>query len=227
MNKYISFGLWGGLPKYCEGAVRNVALAKTLYPEWRCVFWVNGTVPPEVIVRLVRAGAVIRVDEFPWCNRMFDRFTISDDPSCERFIIRDADSRLNERERASVLAWESSGKAFLSQRDHPAHAREINGGLWGGTGGVIPSMAKLIEDSGPGDQYGDDQDFLVRHVYPLVRHDWLQHDSVSRHLFPGSIPFPTKRKGSCRFVGEVWEIGDNGEDIPRERDIQFIDPWKD
>lgn len=222
----ISFSLWGNLDKYCLGAIRNVCLAERLYPEWVCVFFCDPSVPGGIMDRLADGGAMI-TPMIPGVPKMFQRFLISDWPDCSRYMIRDSDSRLNERELASIVEWEKSGLMFLSQRDHWAHAREINGGLCAGIRGAIPSMKQLIDDYSPDDEYGDDQTFLCRKVWPLVRHSCLQHDSVSRHLFPGSIPFPTKRNGSKRFVGEVFDIGQNGEDIPRDFDCAAIDEWKD
>ena len=45
MNKIVSFSLYGDAPLYCEGALRNVELAKSIYPGWRCRFYIDGTVP--------------------------------------------------------------------------------------------------------------------------------------------------------------------------------------
>lgn len=227
MSNYISFSLYNDLPKYCEGAIRNARLAKRFYPGWVCIFWIDDTVPADVDRALRDLGAEIHSPEYGFSNRMFARFLINDLPNCDRYIIRDTDSRIGEREAAAVRAWVDSGKGFHSIRDHPAHAREINGGLFGATRGAIPSMKQLMDEFTPGESYGDDQTFLCRHVYPLVRHDWLQHDSVSRHLFPGSIPFPTKRNGSYRFVGEVFEIGPGGEDVPRAGDSRLLNPNSD
>lgn len=222
----ISFSLYGNSPKYCLGAIRNIPLAREFYPGWKCVFYCDETVPELVMGEILDRGGQLR-SPHPGVPRMLWRAMINDDPEVERYIVRDTDSRLNAREAASVNAWVKSGKMFLSQRDHPAHAREINGGLWGAVRGLIPSMENLIHDFEPGDDYSDDQTFLCRVVWPLVRHECLQHDSVSRHLFPGSLPFPTKRSGCHRFLGEVWEILPDGSEIPREHDLSQIDPNKD
>ena len=62
---------------------------------------------------------------------MFWRFLAIDDAGVERFIVRDADSRLNRRERFAVEEWVRSGRAVHTIRDHPSHDRHLNGGLWG------------------------------------------------------------------------------------------------
>lgn len=226
MSKYVSFSLWGDLPKYTLGAIRNAELQKKFYPGWVCIFWADETVPIDTLRRLLDLGAIVQAgsEDIP---KMFWRFLINDFPDCERYIVRDADSRFSARESAAISDWINGGAMAHSCRDHWAHAREINGGLFGAVRGAIPSMRQLIDDYGPDDTYSDDQTFLCRKVWPMVKHSCLQHDSVSRHLFPGSVPFPTKRNGSKRFVGEVMDIGPNGEDIPRDFDCAAIDEWKD
>jgi hypothetical protein len=43
---------------------------------------------------------------------MFWRFLVADDPSVDRFIVRDADSRLNPRDALAVAEWVRSGTAL-------------------------------------------------------------------------------------------------------------------
>lgn len=45
MNEIVSFSLYGHAPFYCEGALRNVELAKSIYPGWRRRFYIDDTVP--------------------------------------------------------------------------------------------------------------------------------------------------------------------------------------
>lgn len=223
MSDYITFSLYGHSTKYCEGALRNVALAKLHYPGWECAFWCARDVPGDIVSSLEGLGAWV-LDPPPGIeNPMFWRFLGADLPGCQRFIARDTDSRPSEREASAVGEWILSGKLFHSMRDHPAHAREINGGLWGCVAGAIPNMRELIIDHDPDGSYGADQLFLCSTIWPLVKRDCLQHDSVSRHLFPGSVKFPTKRNGSLRFVGEVIEILPDGSDSPRIGDFEQID----
>jgi hypothetical protein len=46
---------------------------------------------------------------------------------------------------------------------------------------------------------GEDQHFLAKHVYPLIRNVSMYHDSF-RCNETGGVPWPSKRKGNC-FVG--------------------------
>jgi hypothetical protein len=46
---------------------------------------------------------------------------VAADADVDRFIVRDADSRLNSREKAAVDAWIASGATFPIMRDCFAH----------------------------------------------------------------------------------------------------------
>lgn len=221
--RYITFCLYGNSPKYCEGAVRNVSLARLHYPGWKCAFWVGSDVPTNVTDRIAKSGGLVIGQDSRIPSPMMWRFLGGELPGCERFIVRDTDSRIGPRESAAVQEWVYSKRQFHSMRDHPAHAREINGGMWGCVAGAVPNMRQLIEEFDMEMVYGEDQSFLCRIVWPLIKHDCLQHDSVSRHLFPGSVPFPTKRNGQLRFVGEVFDVLPSGEEVPRDFDLVQIE----
>ena len=57
-NKIISFSLWGNNPKYTIGAIRNAELAKIIYPDWMCKFFVGSDTPVNIIDTLGAAGLV-------------------------------------------------------------------------------------------------------------------------------------------------------------------------
>lgn len=100
-KRVISFGLYGSKPKYTIGAIRNVELAQTYFPGWTCRFYVTSDVPKDVLEKLTTLGAEIR--EIPsgmgYASGMFWRFLVASDPSVDRYIVRDSDSRLNARDR--------------------------------------------------------------------------------------------------------------------------------
>lgn len=224
--RYISLSLWGTAPKYLVGAIENVKLAKELYPDWQCVFWVpcDNTAPTETIHELESLGAKVLCG-IPSQPPMYWRFGIADFTDCEYFIVRDADSRLSLREKAAVDQWIASGKILHSMRDHGAHCRGLNGGLWGAKGGTMPHMETLIRDwlallkreGRPDWNYGDDQDFLGRYIWTRFWMHSMQHDSCCN--YQDALPFPTRREG-YRFVGEVFEA----DGTPRERDWEQVIP---
>lgn len=216
----ISFSLYGNEPKYCIGAVKNVILAKRFYPDWKCIFWIDDTVPSDVRACLIRHGAELRIAEIANLFGCFWRFMVNDIPEVKRYIVRDTDSRISERELVAVNAWIESGRKFHTIRDHPAHSNPIMGGMWGAVKGAIPSMRKLIEDwDGIKFGYDSDQQFLRDKVWPLVKKYALQHDTCCRGSFPGSKPLPSPLSyKNLRFVGEVFDEHDK----PRAYDWEML-----
>lgn len=223
----ISFALYGTTPKYLVGAIKNAELASQFYPGWQCIYHVAPSVPLAVRHELNKHDNVTlyHVSDYePWREvspenipGMFTRFIPFDGSVHDRVISRDADSRICQREVDAVNEWIESGKLLHSCRDHVAHGREINGGMFGllTKQAHIPFKSVLEWCAGrkrPID-YGDDQDYLCAEVWPRFKHSVMQHDSFSRSRFPGSVPFPTKRIHP-RFMGEVWDENE----VPRLHD---------
>ena len=148
---------------------------------------------------------------------MFWRFLVASDPSVDRFIVRDSDSRLNPRERLAVEEWINSGLKIHSLRDHPNHDRPLNGGMWGGLRGVLPDMKELVSEWSNRNLYQGDQDFLNRRIWrrPEVQASQMSHDAYSCAKYPGSKPFPSRRPPDFQHVGQVFF----GDGKPRLRDI--------
>lgn len=100
-KRVISFGLYGSKPKYTQGAIRNAELAASYFPGWICRYYVTSDVPEQIIQRLKDLGA--EIESIPagmgYISGMFWRFFVASDETVDRYIIRDADSRLNARDR--------------------------------------------------------------------------------------------------------------------------------
>lgn len=232
--KVISFCMYGEHPKYLLGMVENLRLARQFYPGWQVWVYIPAT-HSTGFRRIVHDLLELKIDEV-FCQGtafppMFWRFLPADEPHVSRFIVRDSDSRLSGREARAVQEWIESGKPFHSMIDHPAHTgRGINGGMWGTTAGVLPHMRTTIHEwllKHPHDDptgYGMDQIFLDEMLWPWVKNNTLVHH-YKPELFPHQNvevrPFPTKRDRQ-RFVGEVWEITEDGKQVPREGDYQQI-----
>ena len=129
MKKIISFSLWGDNPKYTIGAIKNVELSKTIYPDWICRFYCGKSVPSDIIEKLKSYDnvEVIEMDEDGNWSGMFWRFYACED--ADVMITRDTDSRLSFREKFAVDEWLNSDKDFHIMRDHPYHNVLILGGI--------------------------------------------------------------------------------------------------
>eukprot|EP00981_Chlorochromonas_danica_P001920 scaffold398_cov177-Ochromonas_danica.AAC.19 len=202
-KRVISFGLYGSKEKYTTGAIRNVELAKVYFPGWICRFYITSDVPQPVVEELRRLGAeILPIPE-------------GKDPTVDRYIIRDSDSRLNARDRLAVEEWIRSGYAVHIQRDHVNHCIVMNGGMWGGVKDAVPDMNELVEAWNSRNEYMADLHFLEQQVWPLVKHKQLSHDSYCCDRFPHCRPYPTRRYFNYQHVGQVFDEFDQ----PRLTDI--------
>ena len=206
----IAFSLWGRQERYCRAALENARVAPHLYPEWRCRFYCDDSVPGGTRAGLLAAGAEVVLMARP--KRLFEglfwRFLVANDPEVDRFLVRDCDSLLNLRERRAVEAWTEGGAHFHVMRDYFTHSELILAGLWGGVRGALPELPPLyqpyLED--PARTRTCDQRFLREVAWPIVRQSHCSHDSLFRVL--DSRPFPAGSElPAGRHVGQdmaVW-----------------------
>ena len=181
----ISFSLYGNKARYCETAVLNCVAAKQHLPGFVCRFYVDQSVPADVIARLRDHSAEIVAIQgraasfFP----TFWRFLAIDEKDADRVLVRDADSLIDAREGHCVREWVESGKPFHIIRDHCGHTELIHAGLFAARAGVVDQVeeriATYIATAGNlGFDRTSDQLFLGKCVWPVVREHALTHDSV-------------------------------------------------
>jgi hypothetical protein len=205
-HNIIAFSLFGGDSKYCEPAVLNVQEQPRIYPHWVCRFYVDNSVPEQVIARLVKGGAQIvpvRGPALQWPGAMW-RFLALDDPLAHRILFRDADSVISRREAGAVEQWLTSGKRFHMMRDAGSHTELIMAGLWGAVAGSLPPLHQLMQRfmSAPlASQHYADQLFLRQYVWPYARASLMQHDSVFG--FMDGVPFPDGARPQDFCVGDA------------------------
>ncbi len=188
----IAFSLWGSDPRYLAGARNNAVVARYLYPGWTVRFIIDETVPADARTTLMQEGAQLLLAPKEWPAAqygLFWRFLVEDDPNIDFYLIRDADSVMNVKERAAVEDWLASGRAFHVMRDLPTHSELILAGMWGAHRGNIGGMAKRIAEhiAGAAKKLNNritDQEFLRGVIWPIVRQDVLVHDS---HLGFGEV----------------------------------------
>ena len=211
MKKIIAFSLWGDNPKYTVGLIKNLDLAKEVYPGWICRVYCGKSVPENIISEIEKRDnkELIIMDEQGDWEGMFWRFFAAED--ADIMISRDSDSRLNNREKAAVEQWIKSDKNFHIMRDHPYHATEILGGMWGVKSPILKNIRNMIKEYSKGNFYQVDQNFLREKVYPLVKHSAMVHDE-----FFEKKPFPMPRDG-LEFVGKVFD--ENEETVLEHQNI--------
>ena len=179
-ERVISFSLWGTAPFYSYGAMINLVLSRTVYPGWRCRFYVGADVPAPCLAFLRDNGAELRnmADEYPGVG-LFQRFLVMNDPSVGWFLVRDCDARVSETEAGLVRQWIDSGMPFHVARDHVMHNELMMGGMWAGRtdcGIDIVELMRRYFKAGPTAKYGHDQRMLGLMLWPLIRKHCLVHD---------------------------------------------------
>jgi tetratricopeptide (TPR) repeat protein len=198
----IAFSIWGDNIRYLNGAITNAVVARYLYPGWIPRFYTDASTPQAFRDALAQNGAqVVMVEDLP-ADRfgLFWRFLVEDDPEVDIYLVRDADSVMNIRERWAVADWLNSGKAFHVMRDHPQHSELILAGMWGAHRGNIGGMRKRIEDcvragSNVGNNTTLDQQFLRNTIWPIARNSVKIHDDYFDFMAPTrfSSDFPLPR----------------------------------
>lgn len=221
--RIISFSLWGDKPRYLRGALHNALRAPQVYPDFRCRFYLDRSVPDDLVATLASLGAETIVEDGPPSNihRLTRRFLVADDPAVSHYLVRDCDSLVNTREAAAVRLWLDSGKAFHVMRDWWTHTDPILAGMWGGRGGVLPKVAPLIATYKPGTMETPnwDQWFLRDRIWPSIRHHALVHDRCFHG--DGSLPFPgLPPRGNLH-------VGQDEYAVRREQQAAELAPFKD
>lgn len=200
----IAFSLWGREPRYLRGALDNVLAAPYLYPGWRVRFYVDESVPAELLACLREHGAELCMQPPGQSlrQRLCWRFLVAGDPGVGRFLIRDADSVLNARERSAVDEWLASGRWFHIMRDWWSHTDLVLAGMWGGVAGVLPSLSPLLEAYQPGtmETPNIDQWFLRDCLWRHLRQSCLIHDRCFTP--PGALPWPLPAPAGSEHVGQ-------------------------
>ena len=182
--------------------------AQFLYPEWRCQFYVDESVPDRVIERLLREGAKVRrVGGLP-AGRFgtFWRFLVADDEDVDRYLVRDCDACLNPRERTAVDAWLASGRHFHVMRDGPTHTDVMLAGMWAGVRSALPPIQHEIIDycqTAPLSRTAD-QIFLRRGSgRPSGKACWLMTANIR---FETACPFLLSPSQGSHALGRPYPI---------------------
>lgn len=207
----ISFSLWGNNPKYTIGAIENAKLAKQVYPEWICYYFIDSKVPKPIIDELSTFDNVIltvveenSVEEgHSNHTAAFWRFTLASEPNIDIVIFRDTDSRLTLRERILVDEFVASSKTIHSIKDHPGHlGNKIMAGMWGVKKGTLIDIEDRINNflgkiPPQGLKYGVDQQFLEL-IHGEFYSQILEHNPFNDEVF--NAP-----RVGFDFVGQVYD----------------------
>jgi hypothetical protein len=211
--KVFSFCLYGNKPKYITGMHENIKIISGVFPDWKIIIYYEEETTYIKPFELY-SNVILRKGQYTGNQMMLDRFKPIDDPEVEIMLVRDADSRINERDEWCIREFIKSPKLFHIIRDHPYHVHSlILGGLWGMKKGIFPRflkigrMAEVYSFEHPNVQ-GFDQRFLSEIIYPKIWSSSLIHGSIRMHENEKVIPIPITSEHM--FCGQVIEYNDEG-----------------
>jgi hypothetical protein len=227
MKKLISFTLYGQDPTYVEGMYRNLELKEQFYPDWEAIIYHDNSLAPETLENLDNQNAILRNVTGLGVLASMWRFLAYDEPFTERFIVRDSDSRLSQREADAVQEWTKSDKTLHIMRDHPHHGYVMLGGMWGMMPNPSVNMQHLCLQYQNGRNANEtnrdswwmvDMFFLRDVIYPLANpttcsihaaQDYMEQVSWTNENWAND--FPIVRNKNRNFVGEQINIIDGEE----------------
>lgn len=216
MKRVFSFCIYGEKRTYLEGLLRNLEFIGTRYPSFEKHVYVGCDIS-EDFVRMCEAFPSTHAHRlgFTGGRLMSSRFLAIDLPGVDMMLVRDADSRITERDCWCIDDFIGSQFGLFTIRDHKFHSREVMGGLWGMRRIQGFSMHAAYADYAATtvdlERYQSDQDFLRNHVYRPFRKNFLAYTST--WAFPGEnarrIGVP--RKDVHDFCGNVIIVDELGE----------------
>jgi hypothetical protein len=211
-----SYCIYGSNPKYVEGMVKNLEQIRIHYPTFQTWIAVGNDVPPEYIERYTSFPNV-QLTHYPLTGgrlRTFRFFPI-DNPNVTCMIVRDADSRISERDRECIRRFMESDFSVYTIRDHYYHKCPIMGGQWGikrtaahPTFQLEVGYNTLKDKISSLDSYGSDEYYTRHYIYPIYGEHMIVFSSINYSTGGketiAEITPPQKDKWD--FCGNVYEF---------------------
>lgn len=228
MKIVFSFCIYGDSKKYCQGLTENLKLIQEFYPETFVHVYHYYDVPKEYLQQYTSfAQVVLKKTNNYFLPNMVDRFFVLDeDPSVDVMIVRDADSRIHDRDRFCIDHFLQSDMLCHTIRDHHLHHSPILGGLWGMKRGALQKNVDMreiyaqykasVELESPMNKYGHDMFFLRYCIYNLVLPSLIVYTFASYlriHNDEYLLIIPSTGVKDHNFCGQVLEYDEHGNEI--------------
>jgi hypothetical protein len=217
MVTVFSFVVYGNDKKYTHGLLANLQLIQSAYPSWQVWIYYGSDVEDSMLsqYRYYSNAVLIPTNNTGAITKFFRYFPI-DDPSVEVCMVRDADSRVNDRDQVCINVFLKSSHLFHIIRDHPNHSHKIMAGMWGIKKGALSESIRTLFEQWKQHNVFDfwsDTRFLVECIYPSVQSISLIHDDRN-YANDGAIHIPHHRNDK-HFIGQVYEYNNTGEEYPK------------
>jgi len=201
MNAF-SFCIYGSKEYYYNGLTENIKLIQQHYPDSLIYIYVGKDSRTDLLEPMAKMynKIVWRYTNEIGAINMIYRFFAIDESTINTLHVRDADSRVHERDRWAIDTFMKSDVLAYTIRDNVVHDVRMMGGLWGCK--KLPFSIQsifqmyrfpLLESK---NVYGYDQQFLSKFLYPYLIHSFMVFTNYCiRSDLEKVIPFPdTLRK---------------------------------
>jgi hypothetical protein len=220
MKTVFSFSLFGHQDKYCKGLLKNIELIQTYFPTAETWVYVGNDISDNLILTLktLEKVTIIPTGKDGMINKFYRFFPIDTD-TVSVCIVRDADSRIYERDRVCIEEFIKGDKLAHIIRDHPNHHHKMMAGMWGIKKDAIHEKIEDLfttwsQHHSSGD-FWNDTDFLCQVIYPKVCFSSIIHDETQRFEPPTfKRPFPLPLV-SLDFIGQVYEYDVDGNEYAK------------
>lgn len=189
--KVFSFCLYGTEPNYYNGLLENIECIRQWFPTFSIVVYKgvcdpSWEIPHATVIETGREGAI---------NMLYRYFPLK---TAEVGFVRDADSRITERDRWCINDFLNSKFSYHMIRDHIWHRSRIMGGIFG-----WKRPLDIDFDVSANANYGYDEYYLSTHLYPHISKDMLIHTNTFAFYGETTRRIEIPMKDPTDFVGNV------------------------
>lgn len=192
--KVFSFCIYGTERNYYEGLLENIQIIREYFPDFE-IYVYKGICDPSWVFENCK---IIETEKEGAINMLYRYLPLT---FADIGFVRDADSRVYERDRWCISEFLKSDKLYHLVRDHYYHKEPIMGGIFGWKKPINIDLGLDATIS-----YSQDMTYLKDHLYPLIKKDSLVH--TNNHAFFGEhvelIAIP--HNDNYDFIGNViWD----------------------
>lgn len=205
-----AFSLFGDKAKYTKGMIQNCEMIQKRFPDALIHIYLVNDVPSDIVDTLTKFTNVkiIPVEKKENLLNTLDRFFAIDEEYTEFLFVRDADSRVHERDACCIEDFINATKSLHIIRDHLKHSSRVMAGMVGIRKSLFPhNMTELIKGwmgkNGRGvTKYGCDTMFANNVLYPMLKKSMMVHDNHHHFKDEEITPFRYPIRNNA-YVGQV------------------------
>jgi hypothetical protein len=190
--KVFSFCLYGTEDNYYFGLLENIKIICEHFPDFE-IYVYKGVCKEEWVFD--SSIHIIETGKNGVVNMLFRHLPIT---FADVGFVRDADSRITERDRWCITQFLESDKEYHVIRDHFWHRSCVSGGMFG-----WKTTLPIDIDTKGEYQYGDDEKYLNKVLYPKIKDRLLVHTNICAYKDEYFCPIMIPQQDSTDFVGNV------------------------